>query len=66
MARAAIQIAAAAEEQSEVTEDINRNLTQINHFADTTANIAQSTLQSSDSLGGLTRSLNQSVQSFRV
>ncbi|HEX4940647.1 MAG TPA: methyl-accepting chemotaxis protein [Candidatus Kapabacteria bacterium] len=64
--RMAIQIAAAAEEQSEVTEDINRNLTQINHFAETTANIATSTLKSSDTLGGLTRTLNQAVQSFRV
>ncbi|HVL00084.1 MAG TPA: methyl-accepting chemotaxis protein [Dongiaceae bacterium] len=64
--RMAIQIAAAAEEQSEVTEDINRNLTQINHFADTTAGIAKSTLQSSDKLSGLTRTLNQTVQSFRV
>lgn len=64
--RMAIQIAAAAEEQSEVTEDINRNLTQINHFAETTANIAHSTLKSSDNLGSLTRTLDQAVQTFRV
>ena len=64
--RMAIQIAAAAEEQSEVTEDINRNLEQINRFADTTATLAQSTLDSSDHMGQITHSLSQAVRNFRV
>ncbi|MDV7402274.1 hypothetical protein RZS08_63210, partial [Arthrospira platensis SPKY1] len=64
--RMAIQIAAAAEEQSEVTEDINRNLEQINHYSDETATLANSTLESSGSLATLTTSLSHSVRSFRV
>jgi len=64
--RMAIQIAAAAEEQSEVTEDINRNLEQINHYSDETATLANSTLESSGSLAALTTSLSHSVRSFRV
>jgi methyl-accepting chemotaxis protein len=64
--RMAIQIAAAAEEQSEVTEDINRNLEQINRYSDETASLANSTLDSSANLSTLTHSLSHSVRSFRV
>ena len=64
--RMAIQIAAAAEEQSEVTEDINRNLAQINRHADEATLLAQSTLESSDHLGQVTQTLSQTVRNFRV
>jgi len=62
----AIQIATAADEQSEVTEDINRNLTEINTYAETSAEIATSTQEASAELQHMTKHLNDAVQNFKV
>ncbi|AUM13697.1 hypothetical protein Kalk_15265 [Ketobacter alkanivorans] len=64
--RMVIQIAAAAEEQSEVTEDINRNLTQIQGYAETNTQIAEKTLTTSNNLYERTETLRKSVRSFKV
>lgn len=64
--RMVIQIAAAAEEQSEVTEDINRNLTQIQGYAETSTQIAEKTLTTSNNLYERTETLRKSVRSFKV
>jgi methyl-accepting chemotaxis protein len=60
------QIASAAEEQSCVTEEINRNITEINIAAENSAQAADKTLRSSENLNMLVEDLNNVVQRFKL
>ena len=60
------QIATAAEEQSAVAEEINRNITTISMIADTTSTDAQQTAQISDELVQLAAELNRLVSQFKL
>ncbi|WP_312958959.1 methyl-accepting chemotaxis protein [Stutzerimonas nitrititolerans] len=60
------QIATAAEEQSAVAEEINRNITTISMIADTTSTDAQQTARISDELVQLAAELNRLVIQFRL
>lgn len=62
----AIQIATAAEEQSSVTSEIDRNLVEINQLAMTTSDGAEKTANASQQLNQLSSSLRQLLGSFRV
>jgi len=61
-----MQIATAAEEQTAVAEEINRNITTISDIADTTAADAQQTAQISDELVRLAAELSRLVSRFRL
>jgi methyl-accepting chemotaxis protein len=61
-----LQIATAAEQQSAVAEEINRNITTISDIADTTSTDASQTSQISDELVRLAANLNQLVGRFRL
>ena len=60
------QIATAAEEQSAVAEEINRNIATINTVADETADSAAQTASASEELAGLATDLQSTVAKFRV
>jgi methyl-accepting chemotaxis protein len=60
------QIASAAEEQSAVAEEINRNITTISHAADQTANGAEQTASASEDLARLAAQLQGLVGQFKV
>jgi len=60
------QIATAAEEQSAVAEEINRNITTISVIADTTSTDAQQTSQISEELVRLAAELNRLVSQFKL
>lgn len=60
------QIATAAEEQSAVAEEINRNITTISSIADTTSTGATQTAQSSEELVRLTVELRRLVDQFKL
>lgn len=60
------QIATAAEEQSAVAEEINRNITTIRSIADTTLADAAQTAEISDELVRLAAELNRLVGQFRL
>lgn len=60
------QIATAAEEQSAVAEEINRNITTISAIADTTLADASQNSQISDELVQLAAELNRLVSQFRL
>jgi len=60
------QIASAAEEQSSVSEEINRNVINIRGIAQSTVEGAQMTLASSHSMAELSGELNELVRGFRV
>ena len=61
-----LQIATAAEEQSAVAEEINRNITTINMVADETAVGAEQTAEASQELARLAMNLQRIVSQFRV
>ncbi|QEY58608.1 HAMP domain-containing protein [Pseudomonas sp. C27(2019)] len=61
-----IQIATAAEEQSVVAEEINRNITAISTIADTTSSGATQTAQSSEELVRLSVELRRLVDQFKL
>jgi len=61
-----LQIAAAAEQQSSVTAEIDKNLVQINDLAMTTAKDASKTAEQSQRLNALSVHLRQLVGQFRV
>ncbi|MCQ4327779.1 methyl-accepting chemotaxis protein [Stutzerimonas stutzeri] len=61
-----MQIATAAEEQSAVAEEINRNITTISNIADATSTDASQTSQISDELVRLAAELNRLVGQFRL
>ncbi len=60
------QIATAAEQQSAVAEEINRNITTISRIADTTSADAAQTSQISDELVRLATELNRLVGQFKL
>lgn len=62
----AIQIAAAAEEQSSVTAEIDKNLVEINQLAQTTTEDATRTADASQKLNQLSVGLRQLLNNFRV
>jgi len=61
-----IQIASAAEEQSCVAEEINKNIVNISHIVEKTATGANETLSSSNDLETLATELNSLVGQFKV
>jgi len=61
-----LQIATAAEEQSAVAEEINRNVTRISNIADNTSSGATQTAHSSEDLLRLTAELRRLVSQFKL
>lgn len=61
-----VQIASAAEEQTSVTEEINRNMVNISEQTDVTAESAQTLSMAAEELRALSNNLNQTVGRFRV
>ncbi|MEJ2590742.1 MAG: methyl-accepting chemotaxis protein [Candidatus Thiodiazotropha sp.] len=61
-----IQIASAVEQQSSVTEEMNRNIVTINNVASETAQASEQTAAESEGLAGLSRELGHIVQQFRI
>jgi methyl-accepting chemotaxis protein len=61
-----IQIANAVEQQSSVTEEMNRNIVTISNVASETAKASEQTAAESEALAGLSRELGQIVQQFRI
>jgi len=62
----AAQIATAAEEQTSVNEEINRNITNISVISDDTATEAEGTSAASHVLSDLANELNHQVSQFKV
>ncbi|MCW8904108.1 MULTISPECIES: methyl-accepting chemotaxis protein [Sedimenticola] len=60
------QIASAAEEQSVVAEEINRNVVGINQIGEKTANGAQQTASASEGLNSLAGQLQRIVGQFKI
>ncbi|PKM31143.1 MAG: methyl-accepting chemotaxis protein [Gammaproteobacteria bacterium HGW-Gammaproteobacteria-11] len=60
------QIAAAAEEQTAVSHDIDQNIVQINQAGERTAEGARQAEQSSNRMGQLVKDLQQIISAFRV
>ncbi len=60
------RIASAAEEQSAVTEEINRNITNINSAAEHATHSAEQTASSSDELASLALRLQKLVSQFKT
>lgn len=60
------QIATAAEEQSAVAEEINRNIASISHMADMTSEGAKQTSQISEELVRLASELNRLIGEFKL
>jgi Methyl-accepting chemotaxis protein len=60
------QIATAAEEQSAVAEEINRNIASISHLADMTSEGAKQTSQISEELVRLASELNRLIDEFKL
>ena len=61
-----IQIASAAEEQSAVAEEINRNVVNITQIADETAEGAQESTDTSQSLAAMAVQLRSMISQFKV
>ena len=61
-----VQIATAAEEQSAVAEEINRNITTISSIADNTSTGATQTARSSEELVRLATELRRLVNQFKL
>ena len=60
------QIAGAAEEQSKVAEEINRNVVNISQVADETANNVSQVADQSSELGNLAHALTTEVERFKI
>jgi methyl-accepting chemotaxis protein len=60
------QIAAAAEEQTAVSHDIDQNIVEINQVSDRTAEGARQTEESSNRMGQQVQELQQIISAFRV
>ncbi|WP_420849027.1 methyl-accepting chemotaxis protein [Pseudomonas jilinensis] len=60
------QIAAAAEQQTAVSHDIDQNIVEINHAGERTAEGARQAEQSSNRMGQLVQELQRIVSAFRV
>lgn len=61
-----IQIASAAEEQSIVTEDVNKNITEISMIAENTAQISTQAAQASSELAAYAEELDRIVKNFTI
>jgi len=61
-----IQIASAVEEQSTVTNDVNRNIVEISTIVDKSAEGSNKVMQSSETLNNLTIELNSVVGKFKL
>ncbi len=61
-----IQIASAAEEQSATTEEMNKNIININQLADETANSASQSTKASTELSRLATDLQSLVNQFKI
>jgi len=61
-----IQIASAVEEQSAVTNDVNRNIIEINTIVDSSATNADTIMNASETLNNLTLELNSLVGRFKL
>ena len=61
-----IQIASASEEQTQVSEDINRSMVRINDAAQESATGSRQVTQASDELSGLAQRLNTLVGVFKI
>lgn len=61
-----LQIATAAEEQSSVSEEINRNVTEISQIAEQSADGAQQTAKASGELASLANHLQNLIKQFKV
>ena len=61
-----IQIANAVKEQSTVTNEVNRNIVEINQIVDSSAAGSEKVMQSSESLNNLTMELNSLVGRFKL
>ena len=66
IAEISAQSAAAAEQQSVATEEINRNVSKIKHVTEKTSQGANDTMNTSRSIEALARRLNQAVKTFSV
>ena len=60
-----LQIAAAAEEQSAVTEEINRNVSNITHQAESTAQVSSQTADTGQELAALSNELTSRISHFK-
>lgn len=61
-----LQIATAAEQQSSVSEEINRNIIVIGQVAEETSSGVHSAMQASDSVSGITTRLQSMVSQFKL
>lgn len=61
-----IQIASAVEEQSAVTNDVNRNIVEINTIVDSSAEGSEKVMLASETLNNLTMELNGLVGRFKL
>lgn len=61
-----MQVASAAEEQSAVAEDVNRNIMHITDISESTSENAQRTSAAASQLGGLSEELRQLVRRYRL
>ncbi|WP_457977874.1 methyl-accepting chemotaxis protein [Ectopseudomonas composti] len=61
-----IQIASAAEQQAAVVQGVEQNTLEIKHLSDSNAHEAQSTVNVSDELTGMTRDLHGLIANFKV
>lgn len=62
----AVEIATAAEQQSSVSEEINKNMSSIRHMADTLAESGQQNLESSQTLASANTQLSAIVSKFKL
>ncbi|MCB1872460.1 MAG: methyl-accepting chemotaxis protein, partial [Gammaproteobacteria bacterium] len=60
------QIASAAEEQSAVTQEINRNITEISAISDRNSQISSEAAQASSVLSEYAQELDRIVQNFKI
>ncbi len=60
------QIAEAAEEQTTVAEEINRNINNINHVSNETATATQQMSEACQNLQDLAEQLRRAVSSFKT